>query len=180
MCISCLHIFAEARAGRPRVSNGTILLYFAKNPLILYCITRKNGETRPRGARRPGLGVIKGIGGRIRRYTRAQRRRRESVRAGAGCVSSVRASACQAGGGKAREFNGDEIRKLRRHDLLNCELVPSRRGLGRSASSGFTHPIAPRELHSSPHSRFQPSNYSYACCFLANRGPIACWCSLYM
>ena len=120
MCISCLHIFAEARAAR--VSNGTILLYFAKNPLILYCITRKNGETRPRGARRPGLGVIKGIGGRIR-YTRAQRRRRESVRAGAGCVSSVRASACQAGGGKAREFNGDEIRKLSRHDLLNCELV---------------------------------------------------------
>ena len=48
------------------MSNGTILLYFAKNPLILYCLTRKNGETRPRGARRPGLGVIKGIGGRIR------------------------------------------------------------------------------------------------------------------
>ena len=41
------------------------MLYFAKKPLILYCITRKNGETRPRGARRPGLGVIKGIGGRI-------------------------------------------------------------------------------------------------------------------
>ena len=114
------------------MSNGTILLYFAKKPLILYCITRKNGETRPRGARRPGLGVIKGIGGRIQftvpytRYTlHTARNARRELRAGAGCVSSVRASACQAGGGKAREFNGDEIRKLRRHDLLNCELVPS-------------------------------------------------------